>query len=443
MISLDTTLLKNHIHDHEIEQLQKPIEQITTSLQEKTCTGSDFLGWLDLPYQKNNSELDKIQNLAKKIREKSDYFISVGIGGSYLGARATIECLTPGLRPTKPEILFFGHHLNAEYATEVLDSIKNKNIYVNVISKSGTTTEPGIAFRLLRDFMEKNYSPDELKRRIITTTDKQKGALRKLTDEKGYENFIIPDDVGGRFSVLTPVGLLPIAVAGIDINELLNGAKKMADTCLTVQNIKDNPALLYAVSRYLLYQKGKSVEILSSFDPYMHYVSEWWKQLFGESEGKDGKGIFPASADFTTDLHSLGQFIQDGFRSLFETFLIIDQPNKTVKIPDVKDDRDGMNYLVDENLNQINHQAYKGTAIAHYDGGVPSMTIRMPKKNAFYLGQLFFLFEFAVAVSGLLAGVNPFDQPGVEDYKNNMFALLGKPGHEKRKTELENRLKNF
>jgi len=444
-IILDTDLMKNHINDDEIGQLQPEIEKAINGLHNGTCSGSDFLGWLDLPAKVETQELPKVKEIANEIRENADYLIVIGIGGSYLGARAAIDLLMPSfeVQAKGPQVIYFGNQLSSDYAHELLQFLKDKSIYVNVISKSGTTTEPGVAFRIIKKFMQKRYSQAELRKRIIATTDRSKGALREMVSLEGYRDFIIPDDVGGRFSVLTPVGLLPIAAAGVNVDELLNGAKTMMDIARNTANIFDNPSVLYAAIRYLLGQKGKQIEILASFEPYSHYFAEWWKQLFGESEGKDGKGLFPTSVDFTTDLHSLGQYIQQGQRILFETFLYFQNSNHELLIPEFQDDHDGMNYLANRNLSEVNFQAYRGTTLAHYDGGVPNMTFFVPVRNAYFLGQLFYLFEYAVAISGLLLKVNPFNQPGVEAYKQNMFALLGKPGFEKRKEELDQLVKNL
>ena len=444
-ITLDISLLKNEVQLDEIKALQPSVEKAIQSLRDRSCAGNEFLGWMDLPERMAGEELEKIESIAQEIRDKADVLIIIGIGGSYLGARAAIDLLTPAFHaePQKPEIIYLGHHLSMDYIAELLAYLKGKKIYVNVISKSGTTTEPGVAFRIIKDFMLKSFSPTEVKDRIIATTDRSRGALRQMANNEGYRNFIIPDDVGGRFSVLTPVGLLPIAAAGIDIDQLLAGAREMRQLVSAESDIYTNPALLYAAIRQLLYRKGKSIEILASFEPYLHYFCEWWKQLYGESEGKDGKGLFPASVNFTTDLHSLGQYIQEGQRILFETFLFFRQSGSNVKIPAFDDDLDGMNYLAGRTIQHVNEQAYRGTTLAHYDGGVPNMTVFIPKRNEYYLGQLFYMFEYAVAVSGLLLGVNPFNQPGVEAYKQNMFALLGKPGFEMQNKKLLQRLKEL
>ncbi len=438
-LSLDIALLKDYVTEADIEAKQPEIEKIHASLLNKTCAGSDFLGWIDLPWT-IDSELDRIKEIAAEIHEKADHLVSIGIGGSYLGARAAIDFLAdPFLCNDK--VFYFGHHIGSDYAASLLKSVLDKNVYVNVISKSGTTTEPAVGFRLLRDTLGKKYSADELRQRIIATTDKDKGVLRGITDEKGYRSFIIEDDIGGRFSVLSPVGLLPIAAAGFDLDALLAGAKDMAHHCKTETNVMANDALKYAAARYSLYQKGKTVEVLSSFEPSAQYVAEWWKQLYGESEGKEHKGIYPTSANLTSDLHSLGQFMQEGSRFLFETFLTIGKTQAHVDIPFMDGDADKLNFLAGKSVEFVNQQAYVGTKYAHYDGDLPNMTVQIEKRDEYNLGQLFYFFEFACAVSGLLLGVNPFNQPGVEAYKQNMFALLGKQGYEERKQALDKQIK--
>jgi glucose-6-phosphate isomerase len=440
MLKLDTLFLKSFISDHEITTIEPSLKEVHTRLTNRTCPGNDYLGWLDLPF---TTEFNRIEEVAQEVRSNAEQFVMIGIGGSYLGARATIEFLSPYFQRSKPEILYFGHHLSPDYAHELINSVDPSKLYINVISKSGTTTEPGVAFRLLEAQMASKLSDKEMGNRIIATTDKSSGALVHNAKQKGYRRFVIPDDIGGRFSVLTPVGLLPIAVAGLDIRELVAGARDMAQYLNENTSLDKNPAWLYAAIRFILYQKGKRVEILSSFDPAFHYVAEWWKQLFGESEGKDGKGLYPSSADFTTDLHSLGQYIQDGYRHLFETFVMIDKPQHRVEIPENEENLDKLNYLADKDLAKANYQAFRGTALAHYDGGIPNLTITLPQKSEYYLGQLFYFFEMSVALSGLLLGVNPFDQPGVESYKQNMFALLGHPDYTDRTNELQKRFKTI
>ncbi len=427
-ISLKYENVKDVINDDDLNDVQEKIEQANKLLIEKKGPGNEFLGWLDLPY-KNDGDIPKFNETVEEIRLEADALICIGIGGSYLGARAVIEALQPNFHvcsATRPQIYYAGHNIDSDYLTDLLKLVKNKNCWVNVISKSGTTTEPGIAFRVIKSMMEKVYGKSLAKKRIVATTDRSKGALRTLANEEGYTTFVIPDDVGGRFSVLSPVGLLPISVAGNNVKGLLKGARDMAEK-LNNDSINNNLANLYAGIRYLLYQEGKSIELLANFKSKLTFFAEWWKQLYGESEGKNGKGIFPVSVNFTTDLHSLGQYIQEGRRDLFETFLVVDHSNNYVMVPGDKDNFDGLNYLAGKTFHEINYQAYKGTASAHLSGGVPNMTIHLPELDAYWLGQLIFFFEKAVAVSGYIFGVNPFNQPGVEAYKQNMFKLLGKP----------------
>lgn len=430
-IKLNTINCKGYVSVEELKAVAKPIKLVHQELAMKKCPGDDFIGWLNLPSTISDALVADIQATAKKIRKNCDVFICLGIGGSYLGAKATIDFLKPNfaneLKSENPKIYFGGQNLSADYLADLFKVIKGKKVIINVISKSGTTTETAVVFRILKQYMEKLYGKKNIKDKIIATTDASKGALRKLAESEGYKTFVIPDDVGGRFSVLTPVGLLPIAVAGIDIRELLNGAKDFEKKC-NVLDINKNPAYKYAGIRHILYKKGKKIEMLSGFHPNLRYIGEWWKQLFGESEGKDGKGIFTASCEFTTDLHSLGQMIQDGERNIFETFLIVEQSEAKIKVPKFEDDSDGLNYLAGKDLDYVNQKAYEATASAHYEGKVPNMTISIPKRSAYHLGQLFYFFEKATAMSGLLSGVNPFNQPGVEAYKKKMFKLLGKPG---------------
>ena len=427
-IKINYQNVKDFISESDLDAIKGKIEQANILINEKTGAGNEFLGWLDLPFQ-NDDDIPKFNETVEKIRLEADALISIGIGGSYLGARAVIEALQSNFHvcgESRPQIYYAGHNIDSGYLTDLLELVKNKNCWVNVISKSGTTTEPGIAFRVIKSMMEKVYGKALAKKRIIATTDKSKGDLGKMADEEGYTSFIIPDDVGGRFSVLSPVGLLPISVAGNHAKGLLSGAQDMSEK-LNNNSIDNNLANLYAGIRNILYQKGKTIELLANFSNKLMYFSEWWKQLFGESEGKNGKGIFPSSANFTTDLHSLGQYIQEGRRDLFETFLIVDHIDNYIMVPDDKNNLDGLNYLAGKTFHEINLQAYKGTAMAHYSGGVPNITIHLPELNAYWLGQLIFFFEKAVALSGYMLGVNPFDQPGVEAYKQNMFKLLGKP----------------
>jgi len=409
-----------------------------------TGAGSDFLGWLSLP-DDILPQLDRIEKTAKHLRSVSDATVVIGIGGSYLGARAVIEALShtfSSLRKDKHhEIIYAGQNICEDYMSDLLEVLDNRNYSIIVISKSGTTTEPAIAFRILKDHLERKVGKAVAADRIIAITDKSKGALRSLAELNGYETFVIPDNIGGRFSVLTPVGLLPIAVSGKDIRTLVKGAKAMEEASRHNKNAAANPVLMYAAARNLILQGGRPLEILVRFTPRLHYLAQWWKQLYGESEGKEGKGIFPASVDFTTDLHSLGQYIQEGQRILFETMISVKNPGKKLTIPSEKEDADQLNYLAGKRLSEVNHNAELGAVLAHNDGNVPVITINVPELDEFYVGQLIYFFELACAVSGYILDVNPFDQPGVEAYKKNMFALLNKPGFEEAGKKLKERLK--
>lgn len=434
---------KANINPKEINQIQPFVSIAHDMLHHKTGAGSDYLGWLDLPVKYDKEEIKRVKEMAVKIKSKADVLIVIGIGGSYLGAKAAIEMLThtfynqlPKEKRHAPEIIFAGHHLSSKYMKHLFEYLEGKDVVVNVISKSGTTTEPAIAFRLVRNFLKKKYSNEEMKERIIITTDREKGALKKLANDEGYETFIIPDDVGGRYSVLTPVGLLPIAAAGIDIEEIMTGAQK-GYNLYKEENLDKNPCYQYAVVRNILLNKGKQIELLVNYEPSLHYISEWWKQLYGESEGKDHKGIFPASVSFTTDLHSMGQYIQEGQRNIFETTLTVNKSEIDLIIENDEENLDGINFLTGKTLHHVNQKAMEGTLLAHTDGGVPNLVITIPEQTPYYFGQLLYFFEKACGISGYLLGVNPFDQPGVEEYKKNMFALLGKPGYEKRKEELQ------
>ncbi|MFT9496252.1 glucose-6-phosphate isomerase [Anaerosolibacter sp.] len=435
------------IKDHEINYYGEVVKWSHNDLHNKTGAGNDFLGWVDYPTNYDQEEFIRIRIAALKIQKNSDVFIVVGIGGSYAGAKAAIELLghtfhnvLPKGKRKVPEIYFVGHNLSGTYYNHLMEIIKDKEISLCVISKSGTTTEPAIAFRLLRTYLEQKYGEGEAAERIYAVTDAKKGALRQLATEKGYETFVIPDDVGGRYSILTAVGLLPIAVAGIDIQQMMDGAKD-AQHLYAKDDLMENPCYQYAVLRNVLYRKGKEIEVLASYEPSLRYVAEWWKQLYGESEGKDGKGIFPASVEFSTDLHSMGQLLQDGRRNIFETVLTIGSPKEDIVIPEDDQNLDGLNFLAGKTLNQVNHHAFEGTMLAHTDGGVPNLVIELPEANPYYFGKLIYFFEKACGMSGYLLGVNPFDQPGVEEYKRNMFALLGKPGYEALGKELNERLK--
>lgn len=446
MITLDTTNVLPFINENQIANMEPQVKLAHDMLHKKNGPGSDFLGWLDLPSNYDREEFSRIRKAALKIRKDSDVLLVIGIGGSYLGARAAIELLShsfANIAPKKvrksPQILFCGNSLSATYLQDLLDLLEGKDVSVNIISKSGTTTEPAIAFRIFRAYMEKKYGKEEAKNRIYATTDKARGALKGLADEEGYETFVVPDDVGGRFSVLTAVGLLPIAVAGIDIREVMKGAKD-ASLAYKKVSVTENPCYRYAAVRNCMLRSGYSTEIMVNYEPSFHYMTEWWKQLFGESEGKDGRGIFPAGVDNTTDLHSMGQYVQDGQRILFETVVAIDTPRYSFEIPNDKDNLDGLNFLSGMDLNEVNKKAMQGTVLAHVDGKVPNMIVHIPELTPYWFGQLVYFFEKACGISGYLLSVNPFNQPGVEAYKKNMFALLGKPGYEKEKAILEKRL---
>ena len=425
-ISLDYGYLAPDVDLDEVKSFQDVIDLADKKVTQGGGLGDNFLGWIDPAKIVSADEVAQIKTLAAQFRDNSDVLVSIGIGGSYLGARAVIEALGVG---DGPDVIFAGNSLSAHEHTKFLKQLDGKRFSVNAISKSGTTTEPAVAFRLFRDLLEKNVGKDEAKTRIVATTDAKKGALRKFADEEGYPTLVIADDVGGRYSVLSPVGLLPIAVAGIDIDALLQGAKDTAAACTTT-DLSKNPALFYAAARNLLYRKGYSTEIFASFEPRLHYVAEWWKQLTGESEGKSHIGLFPASVDLTTDLHSMGQWIQQGRRNIIETFVIIDGGEPALTVPSAENDLDELGYLQGKALEEVNHAAYQGTALAHRDGGVPNSTIHLKTLDAYSLGALIYFYERAIGVSGYLMGINPFNQPGVEAYKTNMFALLGKPGFE-------------
>lgn len=433
-------------NEEEVSAVQSYVNVAHEMLHNKTGLGNDFLGWVDLPNDYDKEEFDRIKKAAEKIKSDSDVLVVIGIGGSYLGARAAIESLGHSFRNSltkedrkAPEIYFAGNNISPTYLMDLIDIIKYKDVSLNIISKSGTTTEPAIAFRVLKEFLENKYGKEEAKKRIYATTDAKRGALKQLATEEGYETFVIPDDVGGRFSVLTAVGLLPIAAAGLDIDAMMKGANDAREKFST-SNLQENDCYQYAVVRNILHRKGKDIELLVNYEPNLHYVSEWWKQLFGESEGKDQKGIFPASVDFSTDLHSMGQYVQDGKRILFETVLNVESPKKDIELKAEDNDLDGLNYLSGKTMNFVNEKACQGTLLAHTDGQVPNLIINVPALDEYNFGYLVYFFEKACGLSGYLLGVNPFNQPGVEAYKKNMFALLGKPGFEKEKEELEKRL---
>ncbi|MGD6994226.1 glucose-6-phosphate isomerase [Sutcliffiella horikoshii] len=433
--------------EHEITYLRDAVKVAHHSLHEKTGAGNDYLGWIDLPTDYDKEEFARIVKSAEKIKNDSAILLVVGIGGSYLGARAALEmlnhsfynALTKEQRKT-PQVVFVGNNISSTYMRDLMDLLEGKDFSINVISKSGTTTEPALAFRIFRKILEEKYGKEEARKRIYATTDKARGALKTLATEEGYESFIIPDDVGGRYSVLTAVGLLPIAVSGADIEAMMKGAAD-ASRDFSTSELEENAAYQYAAVRNVLYNKGKTIEMLINYEPGLQYFSEWWKQLFGESEGKDQKGIFPASANFSTDLHSMGQYVQEGRRDLFETIIKVDTPRHELTVEEEAADLDGLNYLAGETVDFVNTKAYEGTLLAHTDGGVPNLVVNIPAMDAYTFGYLVYFFEKACAMSGYLLGVNPFDQPGVEAYKVNMFALLGKPGFEEVKAELEKRLK--
>ena len=445
-VTFDYSKAESFISNDEVNSMKEIAENAKKVLVERTGAGNDFLGWIDLPVDYDKEEFDRIKKAAAKIQSDSEVLIVIGIGGSYLGARAAIEFLRHGfynnvpkeVRKT-PEIYYAGNSISPSYLQGLLDVVGDRDFSVNIISKSGTTTEPAIAFRVFKEKLEKKYGKEEAAKRIYATTDKAKGALKNLATEEGYETFVVPDDVGGRFSVLTAVGLLPIAVSGADIEKLMEGAAAGRKEALE-NDFAENGALQYAAIRNILLRKGKTIEVLANYEPSLHYVSEWWKQLYGESEGKDQKGIFPASVDLTTDLHSMGQFIQDGNRILFETVMNVETSKEEIIINEEPVDLDGLNYLAGKTVDFINKSAMNGTILAHTDGNVPNLIVNIPEQNEYYLGQLFYFFEFACGISGYLLGVNPFNQPGVESYKKNMFALLGKPGFEAEREELLKRL---
>ena len=436
-IRFDYTKAEKFLSQREMESMKFAVMNAKDRLLSGQGEGSDFQGWVDLPVNYDKDEFERIKAAAKKIQSDSDVLIVIGIGGSYLGARAAIEYLRHGFynemekedRKT-PQIYYVGNSMSSNYLQDVIDVMGDKDFSINVISKSGTPTESAIAFRIFRKLLVQKYGEAEAAKRIYSTTDKARGALRTMSDEKGYECFVIPDDVGGRFSVLTAVGLLPIAVSGADIDQLMEGAAKGRELAMNTA-YEENASLLYAAARNVFYRKGKNIEILANYEPSMHYIAEWWKQLFGESEGKDQRGIFPASVDLTTDLHSMGQYIQDGLSMKFETVLNIEKSRTTIILEAEENDLDGLNYIANKELDYVNKCAMQGTIAAHTEGGVPNLMVHIPEQNEFYLGELFYFFEFAVAISGYLNNINPFDQPGVEFYKKNMFKLLGKPGYEK------------
>ena len=445
-VTFDYSKASCFISDAEVQSMKKIVTDAKELLVSRSGAGNDFLGWIDLPVAYDKEEFARIKKAAEKIRNDSEVLVVIGIGGSYLGARAALEFLhhsfnniVPKEIRKAPEIYFAGNSISSTYVKHLIDVIGDRDFSVNVISKSGTTTEPAIAFRIFKEMLEKKYGKAEASKRIYATTDKARGALKVLATEEGYETFVVPDDVGGRFSVLTAVGLLPIAVSGTDIDKLMAGAAEGRRLALECE-FEKNDALQYAAVRNILLRKGKTIEVMANYEPCLHYVAEWWKQLYGESEGKDQKGIFPASVDLTTDLHSMGQFIQDGNRILFETVLNIEESQCEITINEEPTDLDGLNYLAGKNMDFVNKSAMNGTILAHTDGNVPNLKIDIARQDEETLGELFYFFEFACGVSGYVLGVNPFNQPGVESYKKNMFALLGKPGYEEEREKLLKRL---
>ena len=444
-IKLKLSGIENFIRNEEYAKIQPAVKMASDLLYSGKGAGNDYIGWGDLPNNYDKDEFERIKKAAKKIQSNSEVLIVIGIGGSYLGGRAALEFVN-GVNFNKkvhkgiPEVYFVGNSISSDYLSDIIEILGDRDFSINVISKSGTTTEPAIAFRIFKKIIEDKYGKEGAKERIFATTDKARGALKSMCNTEGYETFVIPDDVGGRFSVLTPVGLLPMAAAGIDIDAVMQGA---SDAVATYKNddLENNDCLKYAATRQILGRKGKAIEILANYEPSLTMFGEWYKQLYAESEGKDGKGIFPVSANFSTDLHSIGQFIQDGSRNLFETVLWVENAKKNITIETDAENLDGLNFVADKTIQYVNSKAYAGTFLAHVDGGVPTMVLEVEKTDAYNFGQLVYFFEKALAISGYMLGVNPFDQPGVEAYKKNMFALLGKPGYEDRKAELEERLK--
>lgn len=438
MLKVDLSAVRSFVN---VDPLMNEAIGALDVLDRRTGAGNDFLGWLDLPENTSEELVAACEAVVEDWKKAGiNLVVAVGIGGSYLGAKATLEALshTFSSQLGAPQVVFAGHNLSEDYHSELLDLMEQRETAVIVISKSGTTTEPAVAFRIVKEWMEKRYGQEQARQRIVAVTDAARGALKGLADREGYRTFVIPDDVGGRFSVLTPVGLLPIAAAGFDIRALLQGARDMAALCR--EQSEANPAIQYAAARNALYRSGKKIEILVNFTPKLQYIGEWWKQLYGESEGKQGLGIFPASVNFTTDLHSMGQYIQDGERTMFETVLSVEAPKRNLEIPIDPENLDGLNFLAGRRMEACNRMAELGTRLAHIDGGVPNIRLEMPRIDEYHLGALYFFFEKACGISAYMLGVNPFDQPGVEDYKKNMFALLGKPGYEEQTREIQKRI---
>ena len=446
-ISLDySNVVNQYVKEEEMKNIQSQVTLADKELREGTGPGNDFLGWVNLPENYDKDEYDRVKEAAKKIQSNSEALVVIGIGGSYLGARAAIDFLSHSFADQLddetrkvPKIYYAGNNISSTYLADLVEVLKDKDFSINVISKSGTTTEPAIAFRIFKKLLTEKYGEENLKDRIFITTDAEKGALKSLADAEDYETFVIPDNVGGRFTVLTPVGLLPIAVAGGDIDELMRGARDAMDRYAN-PSLEDNAAYQYAAIRNILYRKGKTVEMLVNYEPRLRFFNEWWRQLYGESEGKDQRGIYPTSGNFSTDLHSVGQYVQDGRRNMLETVINVKNPTRSIEIPSQEDDLDGLGYLEGKDVDYVNDKAFEGTLLAHVDGGVPTFVLNLPDMDAYTLGHLFYFFEIAVGISGYLNAVNPFDQPGVEDYKDNMFALLEKPGYEELSKELQERL---
>lgn len=443
-ITLKLNGIKNFVREDEFSKIEPSVKTASELLYSGKGAGNDFIGWVNLPFEYDKEEFARMKAAAKKIQSNSEVLVVIGIGGSYLGGRAALDFINGNnynnkKHPGLPDIYFVGNSISSDYISDIIEMIGDRDFSINVISKSGTTTEPAIAFRIFKKMIEDKYGKEGAKDRIYATTDKARGALKSLADQEGYETFVITDDIGGRFSVLTPVGILLMAAAGIDVDAVMQGAADAANQYKN-DDLMNNDCLKYAALRNILYRKGKAIEILANYEPSLTMFGEWYKQLYAESEGKDQKGIFPVSANFSTDLHSIGQFIQDGSRNLFETVLWVEKAKKDIVIEADKENLDGLNFLADKSIQYVNSKAYGGTFLAHIDGGVPTMIIEIEKADAYHFGQLVYFFEKALAISGYMLGVNPFDQPGVEDYKKNMFALLGKPGYEEMKAELEARL---
>jgi glucose-6-phosphate isomerase len=444
-IKLNLDNIYSFVSKSAVEKYEDTVKKHNLDLHNKNGKGSDFLGWVNLPSSIGTHEIKEIETTAASIKNRVDYLVVIGIGGSYLGAKAVNDALLNSFETYKckhdnPVLIFAGQNIGEDYLYDLTSFLKDKSFAIVVISKSGTTTEPAIAFRLLKNLLEDNVGKDKAKDLIIAITDAKKGALRQLSENEGYKTYVIPDDVGGRYSVLTPVGLVPLAIGGFDVQQMVAGAKAMENITGPETPFKDNPAALYAAARNALYSDGKKIEILVNYLNNLHYLSEWWKQLYGESEGKENKGIFPASVDFTSDLHSMGQYIQEGERHLFETVISVKSPNNKLTIPEEKENLDNLNYIAGKRIDEVNHMAELGTSLAHIDGGVPNIRIEVPELNAYYLGQIMYFFEKACGISGYILDVNPFNQPGVEAYKSNMFALLEKPGFEKETEKIKKRL---